>query len=272
MSKGFDTWQAIHGGFQLRTYKSGLAKVLARKEPKAAASTNDNYVYFAMWRLVEKAFKQYPAYPRMWDNNKTKKQNEDLEDLEPGAPPRNPSVELEDSGIGDRLVSAQPLPVSKYPAWYRPLLENRNTIIHAPQTRKYLHTYPEENNVVCQTTSASAAFDDRVHAFGGIEITPNWYNVVFTKGIGVKWWPGYVHSCAIQIHYKGDWSNCRANWGDVWAHAMMVFEGCHGGLATVGGYVPLSVANCPATIDIVPTNGGPAPGLAFENLSTSRVE
>jgi hypothetical protein len=53
---------------------------------------------------------------------------------------------------------------------------------------------------------------------------------------------------------------------------MMVFEGCHSGLATVGGYVPFGVANCPATIDIVPTNGGPAPGMALEDLSASQVE
>jgi hypothetical protein len=71
-----------------------------------------------------------------------------------------------------------------------------------------------------------------------------------------------VFSCAVQVHYKGDWEGCHATVSDVWAHAKEVFEGCHGKYGTVAGYVPFGVENCEATIDIVSTRewGNPNSG------------
>jgi hypothetical protein len=221
-------------------------------------------------------FKIYPEFPRIWDNTKTEQQNKDVEDREPGALSRHTWVEMDaqDSLISKmRYLPKTTYDILKYPSWYQPLLRDRNAKVTAPAPSKHSFYYPNMDDVVCQTTMQSGSFDDCVHAFGGIETSANWNNGITPKNNnGDKRWPSYVHSCAIQIHYKGDWSNCRANWGDIWAHAMMVFEGCHSGLATVGGYVPFGVANCPATIDIVPTNGGPAPGMALEDLSASQVE
>jgi hypothetical protein len=68
-----------------------------------------------------------------------------------------------------------------------------------------------------------------------------------------KWWASYVTSCAIQVHYTGDCSQCEATLPDAWVHAVGVFEGRHGKYGTVGRYVPFDVPNCPATIDIVAT-------------------
>jgi hypothetical protein len=63
-----------------------------------------------------------------------------------------------------------------------------------------------------------------------------------------------VYSCAIQVYYLGDWKNYHATYTDIYANAEMIFEGCqHSGLRTVDGYVPFSLINCPANIDIVHT-------------------
>jgi hypothetical protein len=64
---------------------------------------------------------------------------------------------------------------------------------------------------------------------------------------------GFSGTCAINLHYKGRWANCHAKWGDVFAHASMVFEACHDSSGAVDGSVPFNVAYCPASIDITPT-------------------
>ncbi|KAK8035576.1 hypothetical protein PG993_010571 [Apiospora rasikravindrae] len=60
-----DTLQDLDGGREMVwTYRAGLAKLLARRDVRAAAQTADNYVYYAMSRWMEvKDAAQYPPLP-----------------------------------------------------------------------------------------------------------------------------------------------------------------------------------------------------------------
>ncbi|KAI4906711.1 hypothetical protein J4E90_010170 [Alternaria incomplexa] len=211
----------------------------------------ENYVYFAVARYMQKTFGTYPPYPRMWIATKTQAENEALEDFEPGAPSRhNTAFDLEDAdpsrGTGE-AVSDRPYDMTIYPEWYQPIV--RQAIVE-PDFGTLAFSHPNID-VVCQTTSDSAQYDDCVAAFATLEgLDRNKVQLVH-KRPGERWWANVVTTCAVQVHYKGDWSKCEASLSDIWAHAKDVFEGCHGEHGTVGGYVPFGVPNCPATIDLV---------------------
>ncbi|KAI4688293.1 uncharacterized protein J4E84_005224 [Alternaria hordeiaustralica] len=234
------------------TYKSGRAKLLAARDVQSAAYTNENYVYFAVARYMQKTFGTYPPYPRMWSVTKTTAENEALEDFEPGAPSRhNTALDLEDAdpsrGTGE-AVSDRLYEMAIYPEWYQPIVRQAIT---EPDFGRLAFSHPNIDDVVCQTTSESAQYDDCVAAFATLEgLDRNKVQLVH-KRPGERWWANVVTTCAVQVHYKGDWSKCEASLSDVWAHAKDVFEGCHGEYGTVGGYVPFGVPNCPATIDLV---------------------
>ncbi|KAI4673165.1 uncharacterized protein J4E78_001672 [Alternaria triticimaculans] len=247
-SRGHDTKQMI-GGKAIFTYKSGRAKLLAARDVQAAAETNDNYVYFAIARYMQKKFGVYPAYPRIWSPEKTKAENQAIENGEPGAPSRyNMAFELEDvdlDGGASEAISDKQYKTSIYPEWY----QQESPV--EPDFGRLAFSHPNIDDVVCQTTSESAQYDDCVAAFATLEgLDRNKVQLVH-KRPGERWWPNAVTTCAVQVHYKGDWSKCEASLSDVWAHAKDVFEGCHGEYGTVGGYVPFGVPNCPATIDLV---------------------
>jgi hypothetical protein len=65
-SSGYDHNQTIGNGDQkVATYKPGLAKLLAARNVDNATNTNNNYVYFAISRFMQKRFGVYPPYPRI---------------------------------------------------------------------------------------------------------------------------------------------------------------------------------------------------------------
>jgi len=102
------------------SYRSGLAKLLAARDVQSAAQNNDNYVYFAVARYMQKKFGVYPPYPRMWSVSRTKKENWAIEDMEPGAPSRDYYVlDLKEDSqydrFSDKIVSDAPYMTSIYP-------------------------------------------------------------------------------------------------------------------------------------------------------------
>jgi len=234
------------------SYKTGLAKLLAARDVQSAAQNNDNYVYFAVSRYMQKKFGVYPPYPRMWSVSRTIKENWAVEDMEPGAPGRIYLVLdwKEDSHydrFSEKTVSDAPYMMSIYPEWYPPISwpVDESAI---PSALAFSH--PNIDDVVCQTTTESAHYSDCVSAFSTLEGLDRNAVKAQHKNSGDRWWASVASTCAVQVHYKGDWSKCEATLSDIWAHAKDVFEGCRGA-GTMGGYVPFGVPNCPATIDIV---------------------
>lgn len=234
----------------LTTYTAGPAKLLAQRSIEKAVITNDNYVYFAQARYMQELFGTYPKYPTAWDVNLNRAQNIQRQSSEPGDFGVQ-SWELQDQNdiSSDNTASVTSNPVS---ASSPPNPESTLTPLSYAQ--------PNFDNVVCEATSGSPIIDDCVHAFEGLNDSPQQAALHGKKG--GTWWAGYVQTCALAIYYTGDWSNaCKGNLGDVAAHASAIFEQCaDGGLGTVGGHVDFSVGNCPAQIEIIRTSGEPPLG------------
>ncbi|KAL9114674.1 MAG: hypothetical protein Q9227_001352 [Pyrenula ochraceoflavens] len=175
-----DTKQMV-GGTLLQTYKAGRAKLLASRDPQKAANTNDNYVYFAMSKWMEKKLGTYPQYPRVWDGSKSRKDNEANEDKEPGAPSSIQSWELEDGPDdgpdGGMSGATDPAPVSDYPDWYQPAITDLSTptvpALNVPSPTQSPGSYPNVNNVTCTTGDDSPSWSDCASALTKLIQNPN---------------------------------------------------------------------------------------------------
>lgn len=198
---GLDTFQTIGPKKEReKSYGAGMVKLLTRKSVKYSPNTNDNYVYFATARFMEKNFHLYPQYPRAWDNTKTVAQNRANEKKEPGAPPNPANEQVEgpdDDGDGTPTATGDPLPPSAYPAWYRPALTApgptlpKFAVPKAPELTSYA---PNLDDVKCETTAKSPNIDDCVHAFGALNSFPNQGALHGKKG--KTWWAGVSISLA----------------------------------------------------------------------------
>lgn len=277
---GFDTKQTI-GGISTNTYKSGAAKLLARRDPKAAARTNDNFAYFATAQFMLKTFKTYPEYPSAWDINKTPAQNKEDEKLQPGDPDSTPnSASTDNSTILDDgepypdnnpayelPADTQLLDSKAYPAWYQPVL---SATVTASTSASPLATptppvlppaaQPDLDKVACSSSTNGPilpTYNDCVHALAPTFVVDDkWTSKPPVPKEGVSQYTDLSSgTCGLAITYTGTWdSSCNATRGDVWAHALVVFEGCtYHSQGLVGGYVPLNVPGCPADISIVHT-------------------
>ncbi|KAI0886464.1 uncharacterized protein GGS22DRAFT_157909 [Annulohypoxylon maeteangense] len=271
-----DTKQII-GGEWTSTYKSGAAKLLARKSPELAAKTNDNLVYFATARFMEKRWGVYPEFPLAWDNRKTPKQNKEAEKLQPGEPEATSTSDLDALGDGDPNVDGTPVPsvpadaplldAKNYPQWYQPVLSATGSSTLPPisqPTRKPIPpaALPKFDAVRCNymvnRNIQDPTYDDCVQAFAPTFDYTNrtqWMAHPPKPGKGTTAYSGWTSgTCALTVQYGGDWSGCEATNGDIWTHARVVFEGCVDySTRTVGGSVPLNVKGCPGNVSITHT-------------------
>lgn len=189
-----DTPQQI-GGDKVDTYKSGRAKLLAKRSVEQAIRTNDNYAYFATALWMKNRFGTYPQYPRAWDPSKSRKDNEAAEGNEPGAPTSVQSWELEDAGKPAEAeveslpaVSEDVYAASAYPDWYQPALSDKD--VSVPDLPDLTWALPSANGT-CQTTSGSPKIDDCIHAFGSLYQFPD--QSVLHGEKGGTWWAGVSH-------------------------------------------------------------------------------
>jgi hypothetical protein len=67
--------QSIGDHQSITTYKAGVSKLLAARSAAAAAKNNDNYVYFATARFMQKKWGSYPEYPKMWNIYRSLEEN-----------------------------------------------------------------------------------------------------------------------------------------------------------------------------------------------------
>jgi len=194
----FDTSQVLGGEVQ-PTYKAGRAKLLAQRDAEAAASTNDNYVYFAMSNWMQQNFGTYPIYPHVWDSSKTLIENQAIEDQEPGSPGSLQSWELDDNSNaypGEAIVDISPAPASDYPAWYQPVINaaSATTVpeLDVPPETQLAYATPDIDSVVCQTTDDPPQVTDCVHAFGSVDQFPS--EGALEGKLGSTWWAGVSNS------------------------------------------------------------------------------
>lgn len=191
-----DTPQYI-GGERTKTYKAGASKLLARRDPGLAKRNNDNYVYFAASRWMQKNLGAYPAYPTSWDHNLTPDQNRALEELEPGYPQDAQTLEsddwredLESEDEDEDAVSVEPSPASVYPEWYQPVIRavGSTTLpeIEVPKETQIALSEPDFNDVVCESSDGSPFIDDCIHAFGVMNLFPDSPVLQGHKG-GTEW-------------------------------------------------------------------------------------
>jgi hypothetical protein len=259
----------------MATYKPGLAKLLARIDPVSAAKTNDNFAYFATARFMEQTFKSYPQYPLAWDNGKSPEQNRAEERNQPGDPDAksgstgSSSTALDDGdpsvdGIQVPSVTDKPIPpASLYPDWYQPVLSAAGSSSVPPISEPSKSAIPpatqpaDLSSIQCNyktdPSTTDPTYDDCVQAFApAFVIDQKWTSNPPKPDQGVTSYRTETSgSCTMAINYAGDWTNCNATYGDVWAHARIVFEACADySKGTVGGSVSFSVNNCPASISI----------------------
>ncbi|KAI9847632.1 MAG: hypothetical protein M1837_002206 [Sclerophora amabilis] len=262
-----DNWQII-GDKPIKTYKSGRAKLLAQRDVLLAAQNNDNLVYYAMTKFMEKRYNQYPKYPSAWDPEKSREENENREKEEPGASAASVS-DLEGDDVYNEaehgsVVESPKYPSSNYPNWYKPLVErsfeDETPTVDQPLGNTLSYDGPNINDVICETTDGSPEIDDCINAFGTLKMNPQGGTIQGKKDTG--WWAGYIHSCALSISYKEDWTeDCKATSNDVDDHASAIFEACQNpGNNKVGGRVRFIKDNCPAEIQIIKTDGSPPMG------------
>ncbi|KAI0096948.1 hypothetical protein GGR51DRAFT_578522 [Nemania sp. FL0031] len=173
-----DTPQFIgpDGKEEVPTYKAGRTKLLARRNISAAVKTNDNFAYFVMSRWMEKQTGTYPQYPIAWDPSKSRKDNEDRENTQPGAPLNALTWDIEDSAT-DESINASPVSdplygVEEYPDWYKPLFDALSSgTVDSPVSQPAPANDPapldaNPDTIVCESTNGSPLFEDCVHAFG----------------------------------------------------------------------------------------------------------
>jgi hypothetical protein len=165
-----DIYQIINKAEEsVRTYKPGLAKLLAARNIEAAADTDDNYVYFGIARYVQKKLGVYPTFPRIWSGTKTKKEIQAPENRKPGASSRaNQALELDDSNLNrglEEAISNTPYTHSICPAWYKPANWPWGGVAVELDFGTLACSQPNINDVVCQITSTSAQSGDCGKAF-----------------------------------------------------------------------------------------------------------
>lgn len=281
---GVDTIQEIGPNKdKVVTYKLGPAKLLARRSPDTAAKTNDNFAYFATARFMLKNFGIYPQYPKAWDLGKSPGDNKEAEKGQPGKPyepPRTATTDnstilddddesYPDNNLGLVIPGDTPVLESKsYPAWYQPVLSATVTLKvtttptvtpPAPPVLP-LAAQPDVDKVVCSSTTDGPLlpiYDDCVHALSpAFVIDDKWTSRPPVPSISTAQYTDISSETGgIAITYTGTWDDsCKATRGDVWSHALVVFEACsYHSQGLVGGYVPLNVPGCPANMGIVHT-------------------
>ena len=186
------------GGTTIETYTAGPSKLLGQRNDSAAASNNDNYVYFAISRFMQKKFGTYPPYPRAWRADKTPKENFDKEKREPGYASIDTSNLSEDITDESPIVSEDPAPASAYPEWYQPVIEHSEDATEPPLTvppeEQIPLADPDANFVSCNATiKPQPNFDDCVHAFGALNNFPN--NPAHHDKDGEVWYAGVSSRC-----------------------------------------------------------------------------
>lgn len=160
-------------GIQIRAYKAGRSKLLAFRNPQAAARNNDNYVYYAMSQFMQETFDQYPEYPTMWDPTLSPADSQKVEDSQPGAPPSVQTWELDDSPANDTLptisFNATTPDLSNFPGWYRPILSAGTTTslpnVVVPVQTPAARYVPTANDIICAQTGYQPSYDDCTDAF-----------------------------------------------------------------------------------------------------------
>lgn len=174
---GIDTPQSS-GKDTYNTYYPGGAKLLAKRSVRSAAYTNDNYVYFALSKLMEKNFGQYPIYPTAWDINKGWDQNMRRSQREPGyrIPRRNITDLIEEPTGQYEVISAGLYPESDYPSWYRSIMSGKRNI-GEPNLLEAFNTplnfsKPHIHDVICETSRHSGSIADCGNAFDKIYANP----------------------------------------------------------------------------------------------------
>ncbi|KAI0455002.1 hypothetical protein F5B21DRAFT_219438 [Xylaria acuta] len=264
-----DTPQNIgsDGKERVLTYKAGRSKLLARRNIDAASKTNDNYVYFVMSRWMEKQTNTYPQYPVAWDPSKSREDNENREQDDPGAPTaQDASIwDIEDSATDESInagaVSDQLYDAEEYPDWYKPLFDALTSgIVDPPVSQPPPSNEPaprdaNPDTIVCESTDGSPLFEDCVHAFSFNDFRSG---SVYHGKKDEDHWAAYVMTCAINIRYHEDWTDaCTATLGDVLDHATSIFHKCTNGqlgeAGRCGGHVPFTVPDCPGDVQIIHT-------------------
>lgn len=183
----------------MKTYGPGQSKLLAKRSTKAAAYNNNNYVWFAVCRQMEKLFGEYPLYPSSWDINKSIGQNQEKEDKEPGSRPWPQITEApteEDEVISDALY-----PDSDYPSWYLSLMKGKSRRsalnLFEPFHEPSNFSTPQIDNVVCETNRYSGLASDCVNAFEKLYANPE---APVKKGKQGHWnWEGVSFKFPFQV-------------------------------------------------------------------------
>lgn len=124
---------------------------------------------------MQRNFGIYPPYPRIWDNTKSRRDNEDNEKNEPGNPSAADfeSLELEDSSEDTNETTSKPYPKEVYPEWYWPALENLDSpeipqLNVPPWDRPLLQVTPNDTAGHCGTAESSPKLDDCYEALGSL--------------------------------------------------------------------------------------------------------
>lgn len=152
-----------------------MSKLLANRHTQAAARNNENYVYFAISKQMEKEFGEYPIYPKAYDDTKFYWENKRIEKKEPGYKYTSESMDLQPVA-GDEVISAPLYPESDYPSWYRSMIERKRQI-DAPNRLEHFLTplnlsRPHIHDVICETSRHSGSIRDCVNAFENLYANP----------------------------------------------------------------------------------------------------
>jgi hypothetical protein len=208
-----DTWQNL-GGKLGKTYRAGTARLLAKRNITLAATTNDNYAFYAATKFMEKTFGVYPKYPAAWDPAKTRVENEKAQEDEPGFPDRlktsstgsddgdlwedtsDPDANPPSSGVPNDPI----YPASSWPEWYQLVLSGTAgniSDVTEPSGNSLTYNGPSADAVVCETSGGSPAIDDCFHAFGLLKESPSDMVAQLTNGTkGATWGAGVSDPCS----------------------------------------------------------------------------
>lgn len=168
----------VMGGKLDKSYRPGAAKLLARRNVTLAATNNDNYVFYAVARFMQKEFGKYPKYPSMWDPAKTRKENEEAQKNEPGFPPeyKKASTEdfLSDDGTeteesGDKSAREEFYKDTAYPDYYLPVLQRKfgDEVPDVDEPKSEIPVYhgPKNDQIKCDTKDDSPQIVDCFQGF-----------------------------------------------------------------------------------------------------------
>ncbi|KAI1125564.1 hypothetical protein F5Y10DRAFT_294542 [Nemania abortiva] len=263
-----DSKQTLGGGTEeVRTYKAGRAKLLARRNVMNASMTNDNYAYYVIARWMEKRTNLYPQYPIAWDPSKSRRENEDREKDQPGAPTTQDAAwDIEDLDADDssdtEVTNDKLYRAEDYPDWYRPIFDAlisgniTSSVSLPPPTNSPAPLDANPDIVICEATDGSPLFEDCSHAFSFNDFRdlPAYHGKKDEDH-----WVAYIETCAINVRYHGDWTDaCKAIVGDILDHAMSILRKCTNGqlgeAGRCGGHVPFIVSDCPGDVQIIHTD------------------